>query len=419
MKLNIKRTILVGLAFFTISGFWQLYDFVIPLMLKNDFMIDDTISGFIMSADNVLALFLLPLFGTLSDKFKSKYGKRMPFIITGTFAAVFFMLFLPLAANMKNILFFMIMLAGTLLALAVYRSPAVALMPDVTMKPLRSKGNAAINFMGALGGVLVLGIMIVLSYSKMQSYYPMFIAVGVLMLGGVVVMILTVRENAWAKAMQNDSAKAGIDDSANDEVVGDKVKLKPEAKRSLIFILLSIALWFMGYNAVTTAFSRYATIQIGLLDSQASAILMVANIGAIASYIPIGILSSKLGRKKSIMMGIVLLTAAFGSAFFYKGYSPLMFVNFLLAGFAWAAINVNSLPMVLELATGNEVGRYTGYYYTFSMSAQIITPILSGFLFDQFSYSILFPYAALFVFASLLTILQVKHGDISTLNQGK
>ncbi len=415
MKLNLKRTIIVGLAFLTISGFWQLYDFVIPLLLKNNFHVDDTFSGVIMSADNVLALFLLPLFGAISDKYHSKFGKRMPFIVIGTFAAVFFMLLLPLAAEMKSILFFMILLMGVLLSLAVYRSPAVALMPDVTLKPLRSKGNAVINFMGALGGVLVLGIMIVFSYSRMHSYYPMFIAVAGIMLIGVVIMMLKVKENAWVDEVQAESRSLGIDDLENDVVVGDKVTLKPEVKRSLLFILFSIALWFMGYNAVTTAFSRYATLQIGLADSQASAILMVANIGAIASYIPIGILSSKIGRKRSIIMGILFLALAFGTAFFYQGYSPLMFVNFVVAGFGWAAINVNSLPMVLELATAKEVGRYTGYYYTFSMSAQIITPILSGFLFDQFSYAILFPYAAFFVLASLVTILNVHHGDIKQL----
>ena len=170
----------------------------------------------------------------------------------------------------------------------------------------------------------------------------------------------------------------------------------------------------MGYNAVISAFSRYATAQIGLAESSASQILLIANIGAILSFIPVGMISSKIGRKKTILFGITLLALVFGTATFYTAPTPLMYVNFVLAGTAWAAINVNSLPMVLEMAKAGDVGKYTGYYYTFSMSAQIITPILSGFLFDQFGYWVLFPYAAFFVAMSFVTMTQVHHGDTTT-----
>lgn len=411
MKLNIKRTVLVGIAFMTISSFWQLYDFSIPLMLRDDLGINDTISGVVMSLDNILALFMLPLFGSLSDKAITKYGKRMPFIVVGTIATILGMMMIPFAANARNLALFIIALGIVLIFIATYRSPAVALMPDVTIKPLRSKGNAIINLMGAVGGVVsLLGIS--LFKPEKMGYYPVYIFVAAFIGLGLIIMLLTIKENRWAKEMEDRSIELGIEEE--EEVHQQHHELAPEVKKSFWFILLSIALWFMGYNAVISAFSRYATAQIGLAESSASQILLIANIGAILSFIPVGMISSKIGRKKTILFGITLLALVFGTATFYTAPTPLMYVNFVLAGTAWAAINVNSLPMVLEMAKAGDVGKYTGYYYTFSMSAQIITPILSGFLFDQFGYWVLFPYAAFFVAMSFVTMTQVHHGDTTT-----
>ena len=409
MKLNIKRTLLVGIAFMTISSFWQLYDFAVPLMLKTDLGVSDTFTGFIMSLDNILALFMLPFFGALSDKTITKFGKRMPFIIVGTIATVVGMLALPFASSQKNLILFIVALGIVLIFVATYRSPAVALMPDVTIKPLRSKGNAIINLMGAVGGVVALLGLSLLDPTKM-GYYPVFLLVAGFMLIGLVVMMVTIRENQWAKEMAEDTERFGIEEIEPEEGTG---ALPKAVKRSLVFILLSISLWFMGYNAVISAFSRYATLQIGLTGADASRILLFANVGAIVSFIPIGQLASKIGRKKTIIGGVILLAVVFLTAGFYQSFSPLMYVNFVLAGTAWAAINVNSLPMVLEMAKAGDVGRYTGLYYTFSMSAQIVTPILSGFLFDLIGYEVLFPYATLFVALALVTMSQVKHGDIT------
>lgn len=412
MKLNTKRTFLVGLAFMTISGFWQLYDFVIPLILKNEFMISDTLAGVVMSLDNVLALFLLPFFGALSDKTDTKYGKRMPFIVIGSILTIISMIIIPYASEARNFLAFAIGLALVLLSVASYRTPAVALMPDITIKPLRSGANAIINLMGAVGGVIVLIMISLLSPDKMGSYHSLFIAVASFILIAMLVMVFTVNEKQWSKEMQEKSIELGID--LNEDEDGNLINNKEMAKdvkRSMIFLLLSIALWFMGYNAVISAFSRYATIQIGFTGSQASNVLLIANVGAILSFIPIGKLSEKFGRKKMILIGVIVLTFAFGTAGLYKNFTPLMFANFLLAGFAWAAINVNSLPMVLEMASGDDIGRYTGLYYTFSMSAQIITPILSGLLFDLIGYKILFPYAAFFLVLAFFTMMNVHHGD--------
>lgn len=414
MKLDVKKTVLVGLAFMTISAFWQLYDFAVPLMLHKNFSVPDTVSGIVMSLDNILALFLLPFFGALSDKTRTRFGKRMPFIAVGTVAVSIGMMLLPYAAHAENLLLFILALGVVLIFMAVYRSPAVALMPDVTIKPLRSKGNAVINLMGAIGGVFTLVGLTLLDPVKI-GYFPVFLIVAGLMLLGLVVMLVTVKENQWAQQMVIDTEMYHVVEIEEDP---ETHVLLPEVKRSLLFILLSIAFWFMGYNAVISAFSRYATIQIGLTGSQASAILLVANVGAILSFIPIGIFSSKFGRKRTIQMGILLLALVFLTATFYEQFHPLLYVNFLLAGLAWAAINVNSLPMVLEMADAGDVGKYTGLYYTFSMAAQIVTPILSGILFDFVGYKVLFPYATFFVFASFLTMLQVKHGDSIQIDGG-
>ncbi len=417
MKLSYGKTVLVGLAFLTISSFWQLYDFIVPLILKNTFGISDTWAGFIMSADNILALFMLPLFGLLSDKTHTRIGRRMPFIIFGTVAAVIFMMGIPFAVHTRLLWLFMTALGMVLISMSVYRSPAVALMPDVTPKPLRSKGNAVINLMGALGGAMILLLNSFLApdtKSVDANYWPIFVTVAVIMAVGVVALVLTVNEPRLVKKMRQDSAAMGIDaEEAKElpEARKTEAKLPSAVRTSMMLILVSIFLWFMGYNAVTTAFSKYSVNALALTESQASLILMVAVIAATVAFLPVGIISSKVGRRKSILFGVVLLAASFGSAVLYTAYSPLMYVNFAMAGIAWACINVNSLPMVLEMSKGASVGKYTGYYYTFSMAAQVVTPILSGALLEHVGYFTLLPYSAFFVAVAFVTMLFVRHGD--------
>jgi MFS family permease len=422
MKLNIKSTILVGLAFLTISAFWQLYDFYVPLILLNTFGIGDDVSGFIMSLDNIVALFLLPLFGMISDRSHTRIGRRMPYILLGTLAASVFILMIPYAAHSRNLPLFIAVLGMVLLSMAVYRSPAVALMPDITPKPLRSKGNAIINLMGAVGGAMILLLNAFLAPDTKNpdtaNYWPVFLITVGIMLVGTLVLYLTVNEPELVRKMRRDSAAAGIDPEEAEEGRGSAgaqktrgPKLAPEVRRSMAFILVSISLWFMGYNAVTTAFSKYAVTALGIDESRASLILMVAVVVATLAFVPVGILSTRIGRKKSILIGLVLLTAVFGTASLYTQYSPLMYVSFALAGIAWASINVNSLPMVLEMSKGASVGQYTGYYYTFSMTAQVITPILSGILLERVGYFTLMPYGALFVGLAIVTMAMVRHGD--------
>lgn len=418
LKINYRNTILVGLAFMTICAFWELYDFIVPLILRNTFKLSESVNGFIMAADNVAALIMLPLFGMLSDKTHTKFGRRIPFIVFGTIAAGASMLLIPFTAHAQQLTYFIIALGFVLLFMSVYRSPAVALMPDITPKPLRSKGNAIINLMGAVGGALILLLNAFLAPDtknpETANYWPIFISVVGIMFIGMLILIKTINEPKLVKKMRKDSASAGIDvEEAKKDISKSvsKEKLPKAFRLSMLMILVSIFLWFMGYNAVTTAFSRYATNYLDMEESVASIIKMVAIVAATISFIPVGIISSKIGRKKSILFGVILLAATFGTATFYTSYTPLLYVTFALCGIAWACINVNSLPMVLEMSKGANVGRYTGYYYTFSMAAQVVTPILSGFLLEYVGYYTLLPYGAAFVGLAFITMLLVKHGD--------
>lgn len=408
MKLNYKRTVLIGLAFMTISAFWQMYDNVVPLILKNTFHMKETVTGAIMAADNVLALFLLPIFGAFSDKVKTPIGRRMPFILSGTLLAFGFLMVLPFADRTENLILFVVGLFVLLISMGTYRSPAVALMPDLTPKPLRSKANAIINLMGAIGGVYTL-VMTKFVVSKVvrPNYYPLFLCVGLLMLIGVAILFITIKENKLRKEVGVESEEqVAAEDGAK-----ESGPLPKDVKRSLIFILMSVAFWFIAYNAVTTAFSRYVGEVWGLEGGGYADCLMIATVAAIISYIPIGAISSKIGRKKTILIGIVLLGSCFLAAGLYNTYHWTMVIFFALIGFAWASIGVNSYPMVVEMSKAGDVGKYTGLYYTFSMAAQVITPILSGALLEHVGYRTLFPYAVAFSALAFITMSMVKHGD--------
>ena len=612
MKLNYKRTILVGFAFFLICAFWQAYDTIIPKILTDKFGMTQTLSGIIMALDNILALFLLPFFGGLSDKCKHKMGRRTPYILVGTIIAVvaFFALagvdYAQLDKNIKNVteinampleevydlvgdqplvtkdgesytlrdkytkeefvkipaksvrvengkvqhygkgdiygrdgerifdsneeyltyvvparqaanpkavqaykeiyehqgesgseswfarnilrggrdpqtpdgvsfklseiypteeaflaefaqinildengvvkfktnpsytdyvvparqayvwnvtiasplvlILFIAVLLVVLVGMAVFRSPAVALMPDVTIKPLRSKANAIINLMGSAGGVcaLVLGMGFLFNTSAIKntfmSYFGFFGAIIAVMLVALLVFMLTVKEPLWASEMQQKSIELGIEEADdNDQLSGTKHLSKGE-KISLLLILASVVLWYMGYNAVTSKYSVYAG---RVLDKDYNLTLIIAQAAAIVSYLPIGMLSSKIGRRKAILIGVVILAATFLVAGFLRADSPVMLMNlmFALAGIGWATINVNSFPMVVELSKGSEVGRYTGYYYAASMAAQAVTPFLSGLFMDALGFTSLFPYATVCVALAFITMFFVRHGD--------
>ena len=419
MKLNYKRTFLVGFAFLSISAFWQMYDTIIPLILRDTYHLGDGPAGIIMSLDNIVALFLLPLFGALSDK----VGRRIPFILAGTFTAVVLTMVLPVLDNSYgmwtpavSVAAFIVVLGLLLIAMGSYRSPAVALMPDVTPKPVRSKGNAIINLMGAVGGAFSLVVMKILVFGGADgrsNYFYLFLAVAALMVLAALTVFLFVPERKLVQQMKdiNYGVSEAEDQSKSIEVDG-KQKLPPEVMRSLILILATITLWFLGYNAVTTAFSKYATKMWASGLGNVSTCLLVATGFAILSYLPIGFLASRIGRKKTIIIGLIVAFACFVfGAVGASTFSPLLYVMFAAIGFAQAAVTVNTFPMVWEISRFGNVGKYTGFYYTCSMAAQVVTPIVSGYLLQYVGYGTLFPYAAAFMVLAIIPISLAKYGD--------
>ncbi len=438
MKLSYRRTILVGFAFFLICLFWQAYDTIIPKMLTDKFGMSQSLSGAVMALDNVLAVVLLPIFGAISDKHNSKLGRRTPFVLVGTLVAAVAFVGLSFIDNLQlakiesagiiadaeaawritvenpaTLIFFIAVLLVVLVSMATFRSPAVALMPDVTPKPLRSKGNAVINLMGALGGITVLVLGIVFGTGKeenrLMSYTVFFAVVAAIMIASLAAFLIFVKEKKWAAEADAINDRLDAESVSVPESVGEKRKLTKAELRSLLFILASVVLWYMGYNAVSSKYSVYAGTVLGL---DYNLTLIVAQAAAIISYIPVGIISSKVGRKKTILAGVIMLALAFGFACFMEKGSNVWVMNalFALAGIGWATINVNSYPMVVGLASSSDTGKYTGYYYTASMAAQTVTPILSGVFLD-INMKTLFPYATIFVALAFVTMLMVRHGD--------
>ena len=428
MKLNTKNTVLVGFAFMAICAFWQMYDGVIPKILTETFNISESVSGYIMAADNILALFLLPFFGGISDRSHFKMGRRRPFILIGTLLSVAFMIFLPIIDDSyyaspaaSKLILFVATLGLVLFAMGIYRSPAVALMPDVTPKPLRSKANAIINVMGALGGIIYL-ILTSILYSPAKteslehiSYTPLFIIVAFIMLIALAVVMLCVNEPKLCKKLseyEKDHPEESLSEEKNES---GKTILPKAVKKSLFFVLISISLWYTAYNGVSTWFTTYAKKVWDMDIGIASLCLTVATAGAFVSFIPAGAIAEKMGRKRTIQIGVLLLMLCFASGFVcalvFNHFKPILYVIFALVGLAWALINVNSLPMVVEMCSGLDVGRFTGYYYAFSMSAQIITPILAGYLLENVGYKVLFLYSSVFSLLAFITMCFVKHGD--------
>ena len=440
MKLNYKRVLLVGMAFFLISAFWQAYDAITPLILTNHFGLPQSVSGAVMSIDNVLAVFLLPIFGAISDKKNTRFGRRTPFIFFGTIAAVISFIGLTFVDNyqlarlvangvpsMENaskaalqltlenpwpLIGFIATLLVVLISMATFRSPAVALMPDVTVKPLRSKANAIINLTGTAGGiiVLVLGMVFATSKNLYMQYTGYVAAVCGVMLLGFVLFLLTVKEKKWAEEMEADTIKYGLD-TPEEAVTTTKSGLTKGELTSLLLILASVALWYIGYNSITSKNSVYAT---NILGFDYNFTLIVAQAAAVITYIPVGMIASKIGRRKTILAGVLILATAFAIGIFITPKTPeiIMYPVFSLAGIGWATINVNSFPMVVELAKKGDTGKYTGYYYTASMAAQIVAPILSGLLYDALGMKYtFFTFGAIFVLFSFITMFFVKHGD--------
>ena len=538
MKLNYPKTIKVGLAFAIIMVFWSAYDFVVPLLLDNTYGLSDSLRGLVMGLDNLLSLFLLPIFGKISDKSNSKWGRRTPFIVIGTIAAVVLMIFVPISSNKQlekgialreeieqikvdenfsytdhkgvvydkeglynayeegksnlnycdheylkkngidtieeylevankpfttnddgeqvvnedyknlvqvgidtyskaqinekftkadptSLIIYMILLFFVLVAMATFRSPAVALMPDVTPKPLRSQANAMINLVGGAGGAIAFLIYTITFMINPYGYMAIFIAVACSMIILLGLFLWLVKEKKLVKECEELCLEYGISNDEEEEPATqekeaetlDKPKISDKERMvSFILILASIFMWFMGYNAVSSNLSIYLTKTL-LVSSGLSGIISGISMGISAiAFIPVGMLAVKIGRRKSIMLGFALAVISFILVFLFVANPSsaamyLFTIFYLIAGFGLIIANVNTFPMVVELSSSDTVGKYTGLYYTATMSAQAITPFIAGLVMQHVGYKYLFLYATICVVLAIVLMFFVKHGD--------
>ncbi|MBO7730683.1 MAG: MFS transporter [Lachnospiraceae bacterium] len=422
LKLNYKRTFLIGFAFFGILLLWQVYDSWCPTFLTDIFanrmygltsaelkLSDPSkilnvqwLVGIIMACDNLAALILLPVFGRLSDKTKTPIGKRMPFILIGTVISAIAFPFIPLFFHNNSIGGMVAMMAIVLIFMMMYRNPAVALMPDITPKPLRAKANGVINIMGYLGGAFatVLGIFLKLSdyinvtdrAQKMWIIEIPFIVASVLMIISALVLFLTIKENKLAAELKEDMEE-GERQAAIENPVTDEGPMSAANKRMLLSILGAEFLWFMADNAIGTYIGNYV---IYYLNSVSSATMILTIIGGVASVIGFataGIVADKIGRKWTISIGLMATFVALFIMIFVHptgvvtgvngefSFPMFLYIVWVIKGFGMAWVHNCSFPMVVELCSSNKIGKFTGYYYAASMAAQTVTPVLLGFVF--------------------------------------
>ena len=442
MELNVRRTCLIGFAFFGILLLWQVYDSWCPTFLTDIFARNlygfssaelkgsdpekilnvQWLVGIIMACDNLAALILLPIFGSLSDKTKTPIGKRMPYILTGTFVAAVAFPFIPLFFHKNNIVGMIIMMAVVLIFMMMYRNPAVALMPDITPKPLRAKANGIINIMGYLGGAFatVLGIFLVLSKyinapdaeRNLWTIEIPFIAASVLMVISAMVLFFTIRENKLEEELK-DELEMG-ERLAAVEIPVDDEKPMPKANKRMLFAILGAEfLWFMADNAVGTYIGNYVIYYLNAASSGTMILTIIGGVASVAGFATAGSIAEKIGRKWTIVAGLGLTVISYMLMIFAtptgvlnaKGdytFPVLLYVVWVIKGYGMALVHNCSFPMVVELCSSKKIGKFTGFYYTASMSAQTVTPVLLGFIFNTtMLWRVLPIYAGILTAASL------------------
>ena len=483
LKLNIKRTMLIGFAFFGILLLWQVYDSWCPTFLSELFakafspqydslrqitiengysplavqnaikecnaIIEDQqyLVGIMMAIDNLAALILLPIFGMISDKTKSPIGKRMPYILIGTFVCAVAFPFIPILFHFNNLAGVIAMMAIVVLFAMMYRNPAVSLMPDITPKPLRSKANGIINIMGYIGGAFatVVGIFFVLSqylgtatekmevgeesfivykthtwaYGNVWAIELPFIIASVLMLVSAIVLFIKIKENKIAEEVKDDMARGELEAEVVDQVTEDKPMSK--ANKIMLFLILGAEFfWFMADNGIGTFMGNYTVYYLGAESSSNMINTILGGVGSVAGFAVGGIIASKIGRKWTLMggLGLTFLSYALWAILTFTAIVPhsgsfpfWIYIIWFVKGLGMSFVHVNSFPMVVELCPNSKIGQFTGYYYASSMAAQTITPIALGalLLIPSFSWEFLPIYALACIVAAVAIFFFVKN----------
>lgn len=425
MKLNYKRTLLIGVVFFGISVLNTVHDMTTMVILGQEFPeLSNTFKGFVMAIDNILALFMLPLFGRLSDGCSSKWGKRKPFVFWGTIFACGMLVMFPFAIGIPSLPLLVTFICLFLIALGAYRSAGVSIVSDVTIKPLRSQANALINLMGAVG--YILGQQVVrflfkdinpVTGVRDISLFWMYLVYALVALVALIVYLLFVNETKLTKEREALEAQLGIEDEITH--TGAKIILSKPQKTSLILVLISICLWTFGYNVITTYYPAYAKAILLAKDGSYVGATTIAGAAAVLAYIPTGWVAGKIGRRKTILIGYLAALCACVLAVFAKSLDS-MIALFVMIGIAQAMVVVNTLPTVVEFSNKNTIGQFTGFYYIATQLAAALTPLIGGMIFDYCAainiagtdgLLALFPYATVFILLATIPLFFAKHGD--------
>ncbi|MCR4407256.1 MAG: SLC45 family MFS transporter [Anaerolineae bacterium] len=424
MKLNYKRTFLLGLGFFGISVIWSIYNSYIPPFLRQ-YELPWWLVGFVMTFDNIAGLIIQPYVGQLSDRTRTRLGRRMPYILVGApIAALFWMLIPVIHLTMPHVTSTLVLLTGAIIlmniAMAIFRTPTVALMPDITPSPLRSKANGIINLMGGLGTTLAF-----LGGAFLYKMYPglPFWVGGVIMLVAEIILILVIREpqEYYSHADVPTDPRPGLFDTLL-LTLRDVGQVIRDPEKSALFIFLAIFTWFVGYNAIETFWTSYGreVLYAGqIVAGQMTADQAVAKASGMLTYIsavflifalPAGFIATRFGRKRTIMTGLVILMAMWLGIYFIHA-DLYVIATLILSGIGWALININSLPIVVDLVPEEKVGSYTGLYYFFSMAAAITAPPLVGALMDLLGVQVMFLFTPLFMLLAFLCMCGVRRSE--------
>jgi len=399
MKFNYKKIFLLGLGFFSISLLWQLYDFYVPLFLRT--YLDSQFGiNTVMTFDNILAVTLIPYFASLSDRTQTKFGRRMPFLLIGIPLSAIFFSILP---NFNSLLYLIIALFFYNISMAIYRAPTVALMPDITPPEYHSKANGIINFMGGLAAVLVFSVGAIL-FEKSQSL-PFYIAsISILIALGFLYMFIK-EPNIGSIATEKKI-----------NIINSLKEIKDSKNYTNFYILAAIFSWFFGYQGVLATFSNYTVIYLGASPKTGSFTILFFALFFLIFAIPSGFIGTKLGKKKTIELGIIGLSISFlilafirpSFSFLGLDYNHMMMIFFAFGGINWALININSYPYVIEKAPKDRIGTYTGLYYFAASLAAITGPLVMGFIIDIFGFGTMF-YMAVISFITSYMFIKISN----------
>jgi len=407
--INYFKIFLLGFGFLSISLLWSIYNTDIPIILQKTYKLSSFVVGWVMNIDNILAILLIPIIGALSDRTITKIGKRMPYIISSLpLGAILFALipWIPLiwGVNTPSLLLTIFVIFLMNIAQGVGRGPVISLMPDLVPPEERSPANGIINFMGGLGALIAYFLVGKISAENRPLG---FLIVGIIQILAVLILYIFVKEHKNSIVLKSSKKFSWNDSFKNLLNIRD---------RNLIFILIAILFWFISFNAIETFYSVYMALESGL-DPSVGETLAKTNLGILSlSFmifsIPSGFIGKKIGRKKAILLGISGMIITLIGLIILKNLNIVRYL-FIIGGISWALINTNSLPMVLDFASLNLQGTYTGFYYFSSQLASIISPPLAGFLADVFKTRfIIFPFSAFFAILALISILEVKEKKI-------